>query len=333
VSAQEFRLGGPGFSSTTAMDPVQAYNAMNKDNTIKEFSMHSYMTDIANDPAASLSNTLMNHASTVKVLTPHIQLAARVRPSLPFALTQTDSVPAPGKQGVTNVFGAALWALDFDLLAASGNIARVHAHQTTDSLSSSWQPIRSTTFSAGPQTLPQYYGHIAAAAFIGPSGTHPTQIINIGSTNPQLAIYAAYVHTQLARVMLINLAPSSASLSQDKGATYTPQAPTRPSTPFTLKAPTACQGPATISRLWAPGHDSTSGVSWDGFSYEANMGQGRPAIIQGRARGETAAVGTDGGVKVEVENASAVMLTFNCGPKGATAASAGPPAGAAYGTG
>lgn len=56
-------------------------------------------------------------------------------------------------------------------------------------------------------------------------------------------------------------------------------------------------------------------MSWDGFSYEASLGQGRPAVMQGRPRGETVAVGKDGGMMVDVENASAVMLTFDCSPK------------------
>jgi glycosyl hydrolase family 79 len=262
----------------------------------------SYMSETTNDPSLSLSRTLMNHSAISEVLAPQFALVQKVTPSLPFALTETHSLPAPGIPGITDVFGSALWALDFNLLSASNNISRVHMHQTTDSRSASWQPVR--TVAGGPQTMPQYYGQVATAAMVGQTVEHPTNILSIPSGDSDTAIYSAYMHSQLARVMVINMIPSPQALGKNRQVST-----------YYFQTPLQCQGNATVSRLTAPGHDTTTGVSWDGYAYEADLGQGRPQRVQSVTRGETISVGQFGSFKVDVPHSSAAMITLNCAPK------------------
>jgi hypothetical protein len=245
----------------------------------------------------------MNHTAISNALTPQIVLARKVTPSLPFALTETHSLPAPGKAGITDVFGSALWALDFNLYAAASNVSRVHAHQTTNSRSASWQPVR-TTAGGAPRTLPLYYGQIASAAMVGQTVKHPTNVVSIPSNDINSAIYSAYVHSQLARVMVINMAPSLTAESKNRAVST-----------YYFQTPLQCQGNATVSRLTAAGHDATSEASWDGYAYEYDLGQGRPQRLQGDTNVETISVGQFGTFKVDVPHSSAAMVTLNCSPK------------------
>jgi hypothetical protein len=261
------------------------------------------MTNTPNDASISLEGTLMNHSAITAILAPQFALARKVIPTLPFSLTETHSLPAPGKPGLTDVFGAALWALDFNLLAAANNVSRVHAHQTTDSRAAAWQPIR-TTNGGSARTLPQYYGHVATAAMVGLTSQHPTNIVQLASPDKQTVVYAAYMHSQLARVMLISLTPSPSSAAKVRRASQ-----------WAFQAPIACQGNATVARLTAAGHDATAGVSWNGLAFEADLGQGRPQAVQGVMKGEVVKVAQSGVFIVNVPDSSAAMVTLNCSPK------------------
>lgn len=61
----------------------------------------------------------MNHTSVVEHLAPHIELARNVAyRGHPYILGETNSIAAQGRDGETNVFGDALWLVDFSLWAA-----------------------------------------------------------------------------------------------------------------------------------------------------------------------------------------------------------------------
>jgi hypothetical protein len=155
-----------------------------------------------------------------------------------------------------------------------------------------------------PSTLPQYYGHVATAAMVGMASQHPTNMVQLASSDANMPVYAAYMHSQLARIMVINLnaSPSSA-------------ASTRRATQVYFQVPIACQGNGTISRLMAPGHDATTGVTWDGLAFEADLGQGRPQVVKGSIRGENVNIASSGVFSFGVPYSSAAMMTLNCSPK------------------
>lgn len=64
-------------------------------------------------------------------------------------------------------------------------------------------------------------------------------------------------------------------------------------------------------RLSANGSDAITGVTFDGYSYAAELAEGKPVRMNNVTRGEQIAVGKDGKVNVKVESSGAVILDFS----------------------
>lgn len=61
----------------------------------------------------------MNHTNVVESLKSHIQRAQKLAYlGHPYILGETNSIGVQGRDGETNVFGDALWVVDFSLWAA-----------------------------------------------------------------------------------------------------------------------------------------------------------------------------------------------------------------------
>lgn len=64
--------------------------------------------------------TLMNHTSIVENLSSQIQRMKNIaHVGHPYTLGETNSIANQGRNGETNVFGDALWLVDFSLWAAT----------------------------------------------------------------------------------------------------------------------------------------------------------------------------------------------------------------------
>ena len=190
---------------------------------------------------------------------------------------------------------------------ASHNISRFHMHQGTNYRYQAWQPITTPKTSIG--TKAPYYGNIAVAAFLGdltePS-TRP-QIVNIDLADESKAAYASYVNGQLAKIMLINLNDHNTTA----GNNYTVPSAPRGVGEFMLQVPKDCGGKmATLQRLMANGSDAVTGATFDGYSYNYELNNGKPVLLGNVTRGESVRVGRKGDLKVEVPDSSAVLLSF-----------------------
>jgi len=60
----------------------------------------------------------------------------------------------------------------------------------------------------------------------------------------------------------------------------------------------------------ANGSDALSGVTFDGYSYNWELDNGKPVLLQNVTRGETVRVGQGGQMTVEVPSSSAVIINF-----------------------
>jgi hypothetical protein len=62
----------------------------------------------------------MNHRSIVSSISKHVNFSqVLTNLDLPFILGEPNSISGQGSNGLTNVFGSALWLLDYDLWCAS----------------------------------------------------------------------------------------------------------------------------------------------------------------------------------------------------------------------
>ncbi|KAF6832002.1 glycoside hydrolase family 79 protein, partial [Colletotrichum musicola] len=67
-------------------------------------------------------------------------------------------------------------------------------------------------------------------------------------------------------------------------------------------------GEAKVQRLRANGSDAVSGITWDGWSYNHELDEGKPVKLDNVTVGETVEV-KDGRVEVEVAASEAVVVS------------------------
>jgi hypothetical protein len=68
----------------------------------------------------------MNHTRTAQSVDAHVTEYNTINPGVPHIMGETNSLYNQGRPGLSNTFGAALWAVDFLLYCASVNIQRIH---------------------------------------------------------------------------------------------------------------------------------------------------------------------------------------------------------------
>ena len=164
-------------------------------------------------------------------------------------------------------------------------------------------------------TKAPYYGNIAVAAMLGNLVDHPAAIasIDLGGNN-QEAAYAAYIDSgkTLARVLVLNLNAYNSTVD-GTGVSSLPAAKLdpRPSNKYTFAVEGLSSGKKLLlQRLMAGGSDAISGISWDGYSYNYEEAEGKPARLNNVTIGETVKAGNGGTITVEVPDSSAVMINF-----------------------
>lgn len=194
------------------------------------------------------------------------QVGIALKTGLPYVLREMSSVGPIGMPFVSDVFGAALWTMNFFLYAASIGISSVQMHMTDNSNASAWQPIpmygRDTSF-----VRPQYYAHAAVAQIIG-NGNGTTQIktertSDVGAGyDGRIRVYSAYANDKLQSVTMINAKQVNASTSTKGSFTFN----------LNLGSENANKE-VFISYLTAPGADSQTDVTWNGMKYDDITGE------------------------------------------------------------
>ncbi|SMR57561.1 unnamed protein product [Zymoseptoria tritici ST99CH_3D1] len=300
----------PSFAGTgnNSLDPSTAWAAgLDEDKNIPIISSHNYISG-AMTPGVTLQGTLMNHTSSVESIAKQLnasRLLHNLAPGTPFILGEHNSLFRQGRPGLSNTFGAALWAVDFNLLCAANNIRRVHMHMGTNYRYQSWQPIDTDKDSIG--TKAPYYGNVAVAAFLGDLTCSAPSIINIPLPTELEAAYAAYEEGELRSMIVINLNAYNAT---DYNTEYITGFP-RPLQTYSFDLGASSAGKEiSLQRLIANGSDAISGITYDGYSYNYELDEGKPVLLQNVTRGETVAVDGNGKVRVEVPWSSAVVMKF-----------------------
>jgi hypothetical protein len=244
--------------------------------------------------------------STVNSVSPHLTaMAALANYSIPYILGETNSLYKGGAPGLSNTFGAALWGVDFNLWCASQGIRRTHMHQGTNDPYQSWQPIETNRTTMG--TKAPYYGNIAVAATMGNLVQNNVSIANLPLQNTYEAAYAAYVNSNLARVAIINMREYNYTIN---GTSSIPNPVPRPLLSYSFAVPADYGDRVRVQRLRANGSDAITGITWDGYSYNYELNQGKPVRLTNVTTGEIVYV-KNGVVHVTVPDSSVAVLNFN----------------------
>ncbi|KAJ9626592.1 hypothetical protein H2203_004225 [Taxawa tesnikishii (nom. ined.)] len=292
-----YKYIAPSFAGTGGnnLDPIVTWeDGLDVDKDIALISSHNYIGG-ATQPGVTLQGTLMNHTSTVVSISHQLNesrlLAAlpdSIEPNLPFILGETNSLYNEGAPGLSNSFGAALWGVDFNLWI---RVMAAYRHR----------PRRQ-------RHLSPYYGNIAVAAFLGDLTSTVPRIANLPLPNEEEAAYAAYVNDTLARIVVINMQEYNSSTQTNN---YTDDYP-RPVERYSFQLPQGCSGKATTQRLLANGSDAITGITFDGYSYNYELDNGMPVLLNNVTRGETVSVDRRGRMSVDVPRSSAVIVRLEC---------------------
>ncbi|KAK4180146.1 hypothetical protein QBC36DRAFT_343164 [Triangularia setosa] len=295
---------------------------LNNDRNIKLYSTHNYISG-ATTPGVTLQSTLLNHTVTARSINAQAAEYARIlsldpATAPPPIFGETNSLYNQGRPGLSNTFGAALWVVDFNLYAASKGFKRVHMHQGTNYRYASWQPIETNITNIG--TKPPYYGNIATAAALGKHGN--VEVVAVPLRYHREAAYAVYHDGILSRVVVINMRGYNTTIGGE-GLIALPNPPKRGSVEYVFQLAGFERGSSVnvnvavggkqkvkIQRLTANGSDAITGISWDGWSYNYELDEGRPVKLGNVTTGEEVEVDGEGRVKVGVEDSSAALLVF-----------------------
>ncbi|GCB18100.1 beta-glucuronidase [Aspergillus awamori] len=307
----ESKYIAPSFAGVTnSLNPVVTWEkGLDKSRNIALNSEHNYIGG-ATQPGVTLQNTLMNHTKTVESVAQQVNVSRilskdNLTPGIPYILGETNSLYNEGAPGLSNSFGAALWGVDFNLYCASQNIRRTHMHQGSNYNYISWQPVGTNRTTIG--TKAPYYGNAMVAAML--HGGDDVRIVNLPLAADTEAAYAAYVNETLVRVAVINLVEFNYT-STDSTAE---KVESRPSAKYTFQLPSSesvYAGSVSVQRLMANGSNAITGITWDGWSYNYELAQGKPVRLQNVTTGEAISVGDDGVVEIEIPYSSAAILSL-----------------------
>ncbi|OJT07649.1 Beta-glucuronidase [Trametes pubescens] len=236
-------------------------------------------------------------------------IAATQAQGLVYILGETNSIACHGAPGVSNTAGAALWAIDYTLQAATLGMKEAYFHEGVGYKYNFIQPItlnRSIIDNSPldppspPHVQPSYYAGLAINTFIG--STKTSQIVELSVNDSNVSGYAAFEHGKLVRAVFINL---HAWLASSTG--------TRPSVHIDLDFAKAAVSDAQsdVNAFWSRGAtarrvaiqhaDDTAGLTWAGQSYETSDAHPSGRVVLER-------VSLDAGINLR--STEAVLLSF-----------------------
>ncbi|KAI0676340.1 glycoside hydrolase family 79 protein [Trametes maxima] len=195
-------------------------------------------------------------------------IAASKAKGLGYIIGETNSAACHGSPGLSNTAGAALWAIDYVLQAATLGVQEVYFHEGIGYTYNFFQPVslnRSITNGSPldprqpPHIQPLYYAGLVIGTLVGNSDN--SRIVELTVDDNNVTGYAVFEGDRLVRAAFVNL---HAWLSGSTGE--------RPSVHFDFDnfagAGSARREDVTVRRL-AIGHaDDVEGLQWAGQSFE-----------------------------------------------------------------
>lgn len=227
------------------------------------------------------------------------QIQQAERTGYAYALREMGVVGPIGLYGITDVFAAALWSLNFLLYAATLNITMVGMHMTDNSNASAWQPT-DAFYGNQPFVRPNYYAFAAFDQTIGP--TCQAQVGDYILTDQpedyqgRSAVYSVYQDGTLASIVLINSHEANVSESNKASLTFE----------LTLDQQFAGED-LYLALLTNDGADARYGTTFNGVSYEES-GDGTATTADDQMR--TVTVNDDGTVSIEVRDSQAIIANI-----------------------
>lgn len=257
----------------------------------RTFCTHQYFGAACRPVKPTLDGNLMNRTALIQGMNYHQSAAAySVSKGLPYVIGETNSIACQGLAGVSDVFGAAVWSVDYALYSASVNVSNMYWHMGTGYRYSAWQATQNGTTAPGPRPL--YYGNWMVATALGNSKAQVVPIVNTTS----LAGYAIYSGKQrssgLKSIVLVNMDVYNSTST-----------PVTSRTSVDFKIPEQLGGincKASVRRLSAAGAEAQTGITF----------AGRTVGLDGSISGYESKERVENGV-VNVKASEAVLISLD----------------------
>lgn len=252
--------------------------------------IHQYFGAACSPRKPTLASSIFNRTQLWDAMNYHkVSADATIAKGLKYIIGETNSIACQGLAGISDVFAASLWSIDYALYAASVGVSNMYWHMGTGYRYAAWQGVQNGTTAPGPRPL--YYGNWFIATALGGGGKQVVPVLN--TTN--LAGYAIYgsgkphQRGKLESLVVVNL--------DVYNATATPGA-ARNSIDVAL--PAACaKGKVGVQRLTASGVEVQDGIALAGQSI--NVG--------GTIIGQKSIEANKNGI-VSVKASEAVLISF-----------------------
>lgn len=257
---------------------------------------------------------LSNHSTLWQNVSQYVpQVAAADAAQSPLVLGETNSISCSGKSGISDTLGAALWGVDYVLMAASIGIEKVYFHLGAQSEYSSFTPVpyvyKNESLAAGIR--PGFYAHYFLAHVV--AGNDSLSVAALPSANSSdFSGYGVYSGAGLQKLVLLDMGVwngtqglrNPSTLSVTDGTVFSNG--TRPVSRMRVQTPWPKGASVNVLRLNGPGTNAKSEVNVSGVAFDPSTGKKIGEVVA-----ETLTVARWGVVSFELEQAQAVLLELS----------------------
>lgn len=248
------------------------------------------------------------------------QVAAADGANTPLVLGETNSVSCSGRSGISDTFGAALWSVDYVLLAASVGMPKVYFHLGAQSQYSAFTPaayvLNNETLAPGIRA--NFYSHYFFAKIVEGLGEGEGEAFGVaalpGANASDLSGYAVYRgggRGGLAKLVFLDMGVwngtqglgNPSTLAGTDGTVFSNG--TRPAYNMSVATPWAAGAEVEVVRLQGPGTNAKSLVNVSGVTFDSATGR-----KVGEEAAEVLRVGGRGEVRFGMVQAEGVLLTL-----------------------
>lgn len=257
---------------------------------------------------------LSNHTAlwlNVSQYVPQVAAADAANTTLVFG--ETNSASCSGRSGISDTFGAALWSVDYVLMASSIGMPHVYFHLGAESEYSAFTPwpyeLDNETLSSGIRA--NFYSHYFVAKIV--EGLAEGESYGVaalpGANSSDLSGYAIYWGDGLAKLVLLDMGvwnstlglSNPSTLSSTDGTVFS--VGTRPTYNMTVASSWSPGQNVSITRLQGPGTNAKSLVSVSGVTFDTATGEKLGPEVE-----EYVEVGDGGVVSFHMVQAEGVLL-------------------------
>lgn len=259
---------------------------------------------------------LSNHSVLWQNVSQYVpQVAAADAAGSPLVLGETNSVSCGGRSGISDTFGAALWGVDYVLMAASIGIEKVYFHLGARSQYAAFTPLPyellGESLTSGIRA--NFYGHYFVAQVVKDCDACSIAALP-GANSSDLSGYGVYSGDDLQKLVFLDMGVWNSSEGLHNPSTLTAtdstfvSEGTRPTSNMKITTPWEEGSTVSVIKLSSPGTNAKSitAVNVAGVTFDPATG-----TTIGDLAPSSLTVGAGGVVEFEIVQAEAVLLELD----------------------